>query len=62
MDFAFAAHGDQWRRSGDPYIMHPCNVARILAEELDILDPEILAAALLHDTIEDVESVTKEDW
>ncbi len=60
LDFAFAAHGDQWRRSGDPYIMHPCNVARILAEELDILDPEILAAALLHDTIEDVESVTKE--
>ncbi len=60
LDFAVAAHRDQWRRSGDPYIMHPCSVARILAEELDILDAEILAAALLHDTIEDVESVTSE--
>ena len=58
LDFAFDAHGDQWRRSGDPYIMHPCNVARILAEELDIHNPEILAAALLHDTVEDVEHVT----
>ena len=47
LDFAFEAHGSQWRRSGDPYIMHPCSVARILAEELDIRDPEILAAALL---------------
>ena len=36
LDFALEAHGDQWRRSGDPYIIHPCNVARILAEELDI--------------------------
>lgn len=58
LDFALEAHGDQWRRSGDPYIMHPCNVARILSEELDINNPEILAAALLHDTIEDVDYVT----
>ncbi|PIE58896.1 MAG: GTP pyrophosphokinase [Desulfobulbus propionicus] len=61
LHFACTAHRDQWRRSGDPYIMHPCNVARILAEELDLRDPEILAAALLHDTIEDVESVTREE-
>ena len=60
LDFAEQAHGDQWRRSGDPYIMHPCSVARILAEELDIRNPEILAAALLHDTVEDVEEVTCE--
>lgn len=60
LDFAFDAHGNQWRRSGDPYIMHPCSVARILAEELDIRNPEILAAALLHDTVEDVEEVTGE--
>lgn len=60
LDFAFEAHGNQWRRSGDPYIMHPCSVARILAEELDIRTPEILAAALLHDTVEDVEEVTGE--
>ncbi len=55
--FAFEAHKDQWRRSGDPYIMHPCSVARILVEELDIHNPEILAAALLHDTVEDVDYV-----
>ncbi len=60
LDFAFEAHGDQWRRSGDPYIMHPCSVARILAEELDVHNAEILAAALLHDTVEDVEYVTSE--
>jgi GTP pyrophosphokinase len=60
LDFAFTAHGNQWRRSGDPYIMHPCSVARILTEELDIRNPEILAAALLHDTVEDVEEVTDE--
>lgn len=58
LDFALEAHGEQWRRSGDPYIMHPCNVARILAEELDIHNAEILAAALLHDTVEDVSYVT----
>lgn len=61
LDFALDAHSTQWRRSGDPYIVHPCSVARILAEELDIRDPEILAAALLHDTIEDVPRVTKEE-
>ncbi len=58
LEFALDAHGDQWRRSGDPYIMHPCSVARILAEELDVHNAEILAAALLHDTVEDVEYVT----
>jgi GTP pyrophosphokinase len=38
--------------------MHPCSVARILAEEMDVTHPEILAAALLHDTVEDVEEIT----
>ena len=58
LEFALDAHGDQWRKSGDPYIMHPCNVARILAEELDVHNAEILASALLHDTVEDVDYVT----
>ncbi len=57
LDFSLEAHGSQQRRSGDPYIVHPCNVARILAEELDIHNVEILAAALLHDTVEDVDYV-----
>ena len=60
LDFATEAHFDQWRRSGDAYILHPCSVARILAEEMDITHPEILSAALLHDTVEDVEEVTVE--
>lgn len=58
LDFATEAHYEQWRRSGDAYIMHPCSVAKVLAEEMDIVHPEILAAALLHDTVEDVETVT----
>lgn len=60
LDFAIGAHFDQWRKSGDAYILHPCSVAKILAEEMDITHPEILAAALLHDTVEDVEAVTAE--
>jgi len=58
LDFAVEAHDDQWRKSGDAYILHPCSVAKILAEEMDVIHPEILAAALLHDTVEDVEEVT----
>ncbi len=60
LNFATDAHYDQWRKSGDAYILHPCSVAKILAAEMDILHPEILAAALLHDTVEDVEEVTIE--
>ncbi len=60
LDFAFHAHDGQMRKSGDPYIIHPCATTRILAEEMDVHNCEILAAGLLHDTIEDVEEVTAE--
>ncbi|XOF35087.1 MAG: HD domain-containing protein [Candidatus Electrothrix sp. YB6] len=60
LDFSVAAHEGQMRKSGDPYIVHPCATARILAEEMEIRNCEILAAALLHDTIEDVEEITAE--
>lgn len=60
LEFAASAHAGQLRRSGDPYIAHPCATARILAEELDIRTAEILAGGLLHDTIEDVEAVVPE--
>ena len=60
LDFAVAAHDGQMRKSGDPYIIHPCATARILAEEMDVHNCEILAAGLLHDTIEDVEEITPE--
>ncbi|HEX2047295.1 MAG TPA: bifunctional (p)ppGpp synthetase/guanosine-3',5'-bis(diphosphate) 3'-pyrophosphohydrolase [Acidimicrobiales bacterium] len=48
---AFDAHDGQVRRSGDPYIVHPLAVATILAELG--LDDITLAAALLHDAVED---------
>jgi GTP pyrophosphokinase len=49
--FAAQAHDGQFRRSGEPYITHPLAVAQILAE-LGMTPPTI-AAALLHDTVED---------
>ena len=56
--FADDAHHGELRKSGEPYIIHPLRVAMILAGMQ--LDPETLAAALLHDVIEDTDA-TKED-
>ncbi|KAI4301445.1 hypothetical protein L6164_034723 [Bauhinia variegata] len=53
---AFEAHDGQKRRSGEPFIIHPVEVARILGE-LE-LDWESVAAGLLHDTVEDTNVVT----
>lgn len=51
-DFAREAHLPQKRKSGEPYIIHPVSVARIVAEELELgADPVI--AAFLHDVVED---------
>ena len=50
-EMAAYLHRDQSRRSGEPYITHPLAVATILAE-LGMTSPT-LAAALLHDTVED---------
>ncbi len=47
------AHREQKRRSGEPYITHPIAVAQILAE-LGVA-PVVVAAALLHDTVEDTD-------
>ena len=57
IEFSRAAHQGQIRQSGDPYVTHPINVARILAP-LHI-DLQAIIAALLHDVIEDTE-VTSE--
>lgn len=54
---ALELHREQKRRSGEPYIVHPVAVANIIAFELGIDDPAILAASLLHDIVEDVPSM-----
>lgn len=56
--FAEEAHANQKRASGEPYFIHPCEVADIL---IDLgLDAATIAAALLHDVIEDTDA-TAED-
>jgi GTP pyrophosphokinase len=50
-------HRNQLRSSGEPYLVHPLNVAMILAEMK--LDEASIAAGLLHDVLEDT-SLTKE--
>jgi len=52
--FAERAHADQKRLSGDSFIVHPAAVAMILAD-LE-LDPETIAAGLLHDVVEDTKA------
>ena len=54
--FAQKAHENQQRKSGEPYFLHPCAVAVILADLM--LDCTTVAAGLLHDCVEDVEEVT----
>ena len=57
-EYALKKHGDQLRKSGEPYIIHPLNVAYILAEIG--LDEATICAALLHDVVEDT-NTTNED-
>ena len=56
--YAMKAHGEQKRASGDPYFSHPIEVAAILTDLK--LDDATIAAALLHDTIEDTATTRAE--
>ena len=57
-NYAYEHHGDQKRHSGEPYIIHPLNVAYILADVG--MDDSTICAALLHDVVEDTDA-TDED-
>ena len=58
-DVAVDAHKDQRRKSGEAYIFHPIAVAKIVASEIG-LGPTAIAAALMHDVVEDT-AITVED-
>lgn len=59
-DVAVDAHKDQRRKSGEAYIFHPIAVAKIVASEIG-LDATSIAAALLHDVVEDCDDYTIND-
>ncbi|HLW61923.1 MAG TPA: RelA/SpoT family protein [Flavobacterium sp.] len=58
-DVAVEAHKEQRRKSGEAYIFHPIAVAKIVASEIG-LGPTSIAAALMHDVVEDTD-ITVED-
>jgi guanosine-3',5'-bis(diphosphate) 3'-pyrophosphohydrolase len=60
--FAAEKHRDQRRKDAEasPYINHPIALANVLANEGHVIDPDVLCAALLHDTIEDTETTADE--
>jgi guanosine-3',5'-bis(diphosphate) 3'-pyrophosphohydrolase len=62
LEFASRKHRDQRRkdREASPYINHPIQLVKILVHEGNVSDPEVLCAALLHDTVEDTETTLDE--
>jgi GTP pyrophosphokinase len=54
-EFAQKAHEGVKRKSGEPYILHPLSVARIVVEEMGLVDPISASAAFLHDVVEDTD-------
>ncbi|MFI5212458.1 MAG: RelA/SpoT family protein [Candidatus Saccharimonadales bacterium] len=58
VDFAAKAHTGQKRKSGEPYIIHPLNVAHILIDWG--MDIDTVLAGILHDTVEDTEATLEQ--
>jgi guanosine-3',5'-bis(diphosphate) 3'-pyrophosphohydrolase len=59
-DIAVDAHSDQRRKSGEAYVFHPISVAKIVASKIG-LDATSIAAALIHDVVEDCPRYTIDD-
>ena len=59
-EVAVDAHKDQRRKSGEAYIFHPIAVAKIVAQEIG-MDATAIAAALMHDVVEDSDDYTLDD-
>src|SRR6187402_3593810 len=62
LDFAALKHRDQRRKDAQasPYINHPIALANVLVHEGGVAEPVVLAAALLHDTLEDTQTTSAE--
>ncbi|OGA21914.1 MAG: phosphohydrolase [Betaproteobacteria bacterium RIFCSPLOWO2_02_FULL_67_26] len=62
LEFAAVKHRDQRRKDkrASPYINHPIELANVLWHEGGVADPVVIAAALLHDTVEDTETSWQE--
>ena len=56
---AYNAHDGQLRKSGEPYIYHPLGVAKIVGHDIG-LDCDSIAAAILHDVVEDTKVTIKD--
>ena len=57
-DYSLEHHKGQSRATGEPFLVHPLEVATVLAELK--LDPTAIAAGLLHDSIEDTQATIEE--
>ncbi len=58
-ELAMESHKDMRRKSGEPYVLHPIAVAKIVSDEMG-LDATSVICALLHDTVEDTELTLEE--
>ncbi len=62
LEFAAMKHRDQRRKDAQasPYINHPIQLANVLCRDGGVMDPVVIAAALLHDTLEDTQTTAAE--
>ncbi len=58
-ELAMEGHKDMRRKSGEPYVLHPLAVAKVVSEEMG-LDATSVVCALLHDLVEDTEITLEE--